>query len=97
MDSQIKLVGVIKEVTYRKTRTSESFLEKCDFNLESGERIICVGFYPTVRKGFKVKIVGKWSESGDSIIAESVERVNNQTRLDTYNTNQQSTKEVKEQ
>jgi hypothetical protein len=81
---QIKIIGVVKEVTYRKRRTSESFLEKCDFTLESGEKIICVGFYPTVRKSFKVKIVGKWSESGKSIIAESVDRVNNQSQLDKY-------------
>ena len=86
MESQIiKLVGVIKEVTYRKTKTSESYWERCDFNLESGERIVCLDFYPTVRRGFKVKIIGKWSESGKAFLAESVDRVNNQTKLDKFN------------
>ena len=98
MESQfIKLVGVIKEVVYRKRRTSDSNYERCDFTLESGERIICYNFYPTVKKGFKVRIIGEVSENSMSIIAESVERVNPQTKLNAYGINQQSRKEVTKQ
>ena len=41
MDYQSKLIGVIKEVTYRRRAKPESPYERCDFILENGITIIC--------------------------------------------------------
>jgi hypothetical protein len=95
MESQVKLVGVIKEVTYRKTRTSESFYQRCDFILESKIHVICEWFYPSVRRGYKVKMVGELDDDLITFYAKGVERIHNQTQLDLFN--QQRKKEVKEQ
>jgi hypothetical protein len=70
---QVVIVGIVKPGIERTRK--EWGAEECYFELESGEKIWCERFIPTIRKGWKVEIIGSWSESKKYISAVNVERV----------------------
>ncbi|MFA5259041.1 MAG: hypothetical protein WC402_03110 [Candidatus Pacearchaeota archaeon] len=72
---KIEITGIIKEKPYRKRRTPDSDYELCSFNVECSfiEKIYCSYFLPSIRQGWKVKIIGVRSEKSKTIYAESVE------------------------
>jgi ATP-dependent exoDNAse (exonuclease V) alpha subunit len=72
-ESKIELVGIVRKDIFRK-RSAESGYQYCNFYLESGEEVSCSDFIPNIRKGWKVKIVGKLDKEKNKLWAESVER-----------------------
>jgi len=70
----VEIIGIVKEDIYRKRSPYTSTRHECNFQLESGEDIWCLGFIPDIRKGWKVMVIGNWHSSGEYIDAISVER-----------------------
>jgi hypothetical protein len=72
--SRIEIIGIVNK-GIDKTRIAETHYEQCSFYLESGEDIRCLGFIPEIDVGWKVKIIGTWSEDHNYISAQSVTKI----------------------
>ena len=74
MEERVELIGKIKEIAYRE-RSPEGFYRRCAFILTNNIVVLCEGFIPIMRLGWKVKVVGDWSEGEEKILlAKEVER-----------------------
>ncbi|MEM0465127.1 MAG: hypothetical protein QXW97_00295 [Candidatus Pacearchaeota archaeon] len=71
---QVEIIGIVDKGIWRK-RNAESHYQECNFQLESGEDIWCIWFIPNIRRGWKVRVVGSWSEHKKYINATYVERI----------------------
>ncbi len=74
MNERIEIIGIVKEIKYRH-KVFEYNYPTCGFILKDGTTIFCDGFIPTIRVGWKVKVVGEWSKDKDNFLeAAEVER-----------------------
>lgn len=78
---KIEIFGVIKSEIKRECNPCLEGIQGYIFDIDSGEHIYCIRVVPAILKGWKVKILGKWSEDGETFITDYVEPIIDKEKL----------------